>query len=247
MRLVAKRFIPAGSELLIEYGGGYWGQLKKNRKISADEDDSGTESDEKAPRAARLRQRQQAAAPKVPLRPALKQAQPAPLAPLKVGGGRKQAQPVPAAQPQPPPRQRFKFGTGLCDSFGVGASKQRAPAQSAASDSDIIEPRTYQEALDSPQREQWMAAIAAEKEVFAASKTFTPIFSQLPDHIKLLGTKWVFKLKRDEEGRVARFKARLVAQGFGQRADDFDETFSPTLGQLPLRALMPQQHSRGSS
>ena len=90
-----------------------------------------------------------------------------------------------------------------------------------------------------------MAAIAAEKEVFAASKTFTPIFSQLPDHIKLLGTKWVFKLKRDEEGRVARFKARLVAQGFGQRADDFDETFSPTLGQLPLRALIATAALKG--
>ena len=44
----------------------------------------------------------------------------------------------------------------------------------------------------------------------------------------IIGTKWIFKNKRDENDNVIRNKARLVAQGFTQQEGvDFDETFAP--------------------
>ena len=43
----------------------------------------------------------------------------------------------------------------------------------------------------------------------------------------VIGTKWVFCNKQDENGMVTRNKARLVAQGFTQvEGLDFEETYA---------------------
>lgn len=48
-----------------------------------------------------------------------------------------------------------------------------------------------------------------------------------PKHKNIIGTKWVFKKKLDEEGRVVRNKARLVCKWYTQvEVIDFDENFS---------------------
>jgi hypothetical protein len=44
----------------------------------------------------------------------------------------------------------------------------------------------------------------------------------------VVGTKWVFRNKQDEQWVVIRNKARLVAKGYAQVAGlDFKETFAP--------------------
>ena len=44
----------------------------------------------------------------------------------------------------------------------------------------------------------------------------------------IIGTKWIFCNKTDEEGNVIRNKARLIAQGYSQMEGvDCDETFAP--------------------
>ena len=45
---------------------------------------------------------------------------------------------------------------------------------------------------------------------------------------RAIGLKWVFKLKRNEEGEVMKHKARLVAKGYVQKQGvDFEEVFAP--------------------
>ncbi|GKG10616.1 putative ribonuclease H-like domain-containing protein, partial [Tanacetum coccineum] len=54
------------------------------------------------------------------------------------------------------------------------------------------------------------------------------ILVDLPYGKKVIGTKWVFRNKRDERGIVVKNKARLVAQGFRQEEGiDYDEVFAP--------------------
>ncbi|GJZ36298.1 putative ribonuclease H-like domain-containing protein [Tanacetum coccineum] len=54
------------------------------------------------------------------------------------------------------------------------------------------------------------------------------LFAYLPHEMKVIGTKWVYRNKRDERGVVVRNKARLVAQGYKQEESiDYDEVFAP--------------------
>ncbi|GKE59303.1 putative ribonuclease H-like domain-containing protein, partial [Tanacetum coccineum] len=50
----------------------------------------------------------------------------------------------------------------------------------------------------------------------------------LPNGKRAIGTKWVFRNKKDKRGIVIRNKARLVAQGYTQEEGiDYDEVFAP--------------------
>ena len=56
---------------------------------------------------------------------------------------------------------------------------------------------------------------------------------------KPIGCKWIFKIKRDSEGNVARYNAHLVAKGFTQREGiDFTETFSLVSSEDSFRIIM---------
>jgi hypothetical protein len=64
-------------------------------------------------------------------------------------------------------------------------------------------------------------------------------FVDLPSGANLIGTRWVFKLKLDSLGNVARYKARLVAQGFNQREGiDYDKIYAPVVKFDSVRTLL---------
>ena len=62
---------------------------------------------------------------------------------------------------------------------------------------------------------------------------------EIPDGVKLVGCKWVYKTKRDSKEKVERFKARLLAKGFTQKEGiDYNETFSPVSTKDSFRIVM---------
>ncbi|GKC93975.1 putative ribonuclease H-like domain-containing protein, partial [Tanacetum coccineum] len=76
------------------------------------------------------------------------------------------------------------------------------------------------------QDESWVEAMQEELLQFKLQKVW--VLVDLPYGKKVIGTKWVFKNKRDERSIVVKNKARLVAQGFRQEEGiDYDEVFAP--------------------
>ncbi|GJV03582.1 putative ribonuclease H-like domain-containing protein [Tanacetum coccineum] len=85
------------------------------------------------------------------------------------------------------------------------------------------EPKTISQAL---QDKSWVEAMQEELLQFKLQKVW--VLVDLSYGKKVIGTKWVFKNKRDERSIVVKYKARLVAQGFRQEEGiDYDEVFAP--------------------
>nr|GEX82845.1 hypothetical protein [Tanacetum cinerariifolium] len=72
----------------------------------------------------------------------------------------------------------------------------------------------------------WIEAMQEELLQFKMQKIW--ILVDLPYRKRAIGTKWVYKNKKDERGIVIRNKARLVAQGHTQEEGiDYEEVFAP--------------------
>jgi hypothetical protein len=66
-----------------------------------------------------------------------------------------------------------------------------------------------------------------------------------PKNHNVIGTKWVFRNKENEDGIVVKNKSRLVAQGYTQvEGLDFDETFAPVARLEAIRILLAYACSR---
>ena len=70
--------------------------------------------------------------------------------------------------------------------------------------------------------------MASEFEALQRQSTWSLVLAS--PHQNLIGCRWVFKLKRNSDGSIARYKARLVAKDFHQQPGiDYDETFNPVV------------------
>jgi transposase InsO family protein len=106
-----------------------------------------------------------------------------------------------------------------------------------ANTEDLQEPKNVQEVMLRPDKELWIAAMKEELESIEQNKTWELV--NLPINRKPIGCKWVFKLKRDVKGKISKYKARLVAQGFSQMyGTDYDEVFAPVVRQSTFRILL---------
>ncbi|KAJ9556641.1 hypothetical protein OSB04_011255 [Centaurea solstitialis] len=102
---------------------------------------------------------------------------------------------------------------------------------------DLNEPTSYGEAVSGSESEQWQEAMKAEMQSMYDNQVWE--LTDLPQHCKAVGRKWVLKKKTDMDGNVHTFKARLVAKGFTQtHGIDYDETFSPVAMLKSIRILM---------
>lgn len=105
-----------------------------------------------------------------------------------------------------------------------------------ASDDPMYEPKTYKQAIKCKDSDKWIKAMLEEINSINASKTWTE--TTLPENRKAIGSRWVFKLKKNELGGIERYKARLVAQGFTQKFGiDYDEVFAPVTRSATVRTF----------
>ncbi|GJT33267.1 ribonuclease H-like domain-containing protein [Tanacetum coccineum] len=87
------------------------------------------------------------------------------------------------------------------------------------------EPKTYFEAS---KYSHWIDAMNQEMNALLRNGTWELV--ELPEGRKAIGSKWIYKIKFRSSGEIDRYKARLVAQGFGQKEGiDYEETFSPVV------------------
>lgn len=99
------------------------------------------------------------------------------------------------------------------------------------------EPSTYDDAMLDPDSAKWLDAMKSEMDSMYQNQVWTLV--DMPEGVKPIGCKWVFKKKTDMEGNVQTYKARLVAKGFRQKHGiDYDETFSPVAMLKSIRIML---------
>ena len=111
------------------------------------------------------------------------------------------------------------------------------------SDADLTEPTYHTSASKSP---HWCRAMNLEFDALLKNHTWTLVPSSSAQN--LIGSKWVFRIKRHADGSFERFKARLVAKGFHQQPGiDYGETYSPMIKPTTVRAILSIAISAGWS
>jgi vacuolar-type H+-ATPase catalytic subunit A/Vma1 len=97
-----------------------------------------------------------------------------------------------------------------------------------------IEPKSISEAIID---KSWVQAMKEELSQFEKNEVWTLVPN--PQDHTIIGTRWVFRNKLNEEGKVIRNKARLVAQGYNQQEGiDYDETFAPVARLEAIRIML---------
>ena len=153
--------------------------------------------------------------------------------------------------------RRIKAGEELLISYGKSYFQtanererrrqlKRAPSAIASALASKLEstrePLNVKEALSGEFGDpaKWKEAIAAEMQSMIKMGVFREATAKtLPPGQNLLRTKYVFKRKKNSDGSIAKYKARLVALGHLQvYGRDYKETFSPVLGMTSLRILL---------
>jgi hypothetical protein len=69
-----------------------------------------------------------------------------------------------------------------------------------------------------------------------------------PEDKRVVGSKWIYKVKHAADGSMDKYKARFVAKRFSQREGvDYKETFAPVAGILQSEQSFHRQQRRASA
>jgi hypothetical protein len=105
------------------------------------------------------------------------------------------------------------------------------------SEVEAIEPRSLAEARRRPDWELWEKGIIEELALLKEAGTWE--LTTPPENANIVGSKWVFRAKKDAAGNVVRYKARLIAQGFSQVPGvDYFDTFAPVAKLASIRTVL---------
>jgi len=100
------------------------------------------------------------------------------------------------------------------------------------------EPGSIQEAKNDTNWEKWRAAMLEEIDSLKQNKTWDLIDKPKNRRVKLIKTRWVYRIKPATKTEPERFKARLVAKGYLQRPNiDYGNTYAPVASLNSIRIL----------
>ena len=138
--------------------------------------------------------------------------------------------------PQPEPMGSTTAADGVRRSVRV---QRNAMYMADYSDELTDEPTSLAECQKRPDWPKWEEAVNKEVQALIELGSFTVVEREVD--MNPIPTKWVFKIKRDEKGRVDKYKARLVAKGFKQLAGkDYDEVYAPVGKHATFRMLLTE-------
>nr|KYP56903.1 Retrovirus-related Pol polyprotein from transposon TNT 1-94 [Cajanus cajan] len=93
------------------------------------------------------------------------------------------------------------------------------------------------QAMRSSNSQKWIDAMKDEIKSMQDNDVWDLV--ELPEGVKPIGCKWIFKTKRDSKCNIERYKSRLVAKGFTQKEGiDYKETFSPVYSKDSFKIIM---------
>jgi reverse transcriptase-like protein len=115
-----------------------------------------------------------------------------------------------------------------------------------ASIKDEAEPLTFREAMESLDAPKWRHAMKTEVFQLQRNKTWQQMLRRdVPPGAKVIPGKWVYRLKRDANGKIIRWKARWVAKGYEQRHGiDYDQTFAGVTKSMTWKAIIAMAATR---
>jgi len=89
-----------------------------------------------------------------------------------------------------------------------------------------IEPKSEKEARASPYAAEWLASEEIELKTIWRMGTFEIV--DLPPGVIPLPSRFTYRIKRDQHGKIIKFKSRVVARGDMQYDDEYSTTYAPT-------------------
>ena len=99
------------------------------------------------------------------------------------------------------------------------------------------DPCTYAQAMARTDATEWEVVCEAERRAFEHMGMYKIV--PRPKGRKVVGSKWVFRIKRGPNGEIQKYKARIVAQGFTQiEGVNYNEMFTPVAKFASLCAIL---------
>ena len=99
------------------------------------------------------------------------------------------------------------------------------------------DPRTAREAVNLEDIKLYKKVMVEEMDALDKNEAWD--IAELPAGRKFVGSKWLFKKKFNAQGKVEKYKARLVGKGYSQvEGIDFGEIFCPVAKLTSIRFLL---------
>ena len=130
--------------------------------------------------------------------------------------------------------RKIKFDGSMFNFSTTDKSRGRVNFQHEANHIEVYVPESYREIFKTPEVKDWQQAMEKEIEIMKSREVWD-LVPRMPDQ-KVLGNRWVYNLKTNEDNKIVRFKARLVAQGFRQiKGESYEDVFSPVVNFTLIR------------